>query len=271
MTVPNQKYIFTAGASGTRTWNTTSGTWAQATGTNFAEGDQLFYGGDSVVFNDPGTASTVTLSGRLAPASVSVNNSRQHLYLQRNGRHFGYHGGIDSNQDRRRHAAHHLRPYLHRHHRGERRRTGRGQWWHHRRAGKRCAERGSRSGVGVQPLERLHGFQRDLRRWPGHQKGSRAHDRQRQQLGGTVNWNFTGTGNGDIGFQNAAAIGGTGSTISLADKCHRQRLLRQQREHFRRGDFTRKRSGLHLEWQHGQHQHVVRSDFRLRCLHQGFG
>ncbi len=35
--------------------------------------------------------------------------------------------------------------------------------------------------------------------------------------GGTVNWNFTGTGNGDIGFQNANAIGGTGSTITLAE------------------------------------------------------
>ncbi len=35
--------------------------------------------------------------------------------------------------------------------------------------------------------------------------------------GGALNWNFTGTGNGDIGFQNANAIGGSGSTITLAD------------------------------------------------------
>lgn len=33
---------------------------------------------------------------------------------------------------------------------------------------------------------------------------------------GVVHWNFTGTGNGDIGFTSAAAIGGTDSDITLA-------------------------------------------------------
>jgi autotransporter-associated beta strand protein len=34
---------------------------------------------------------------------------------------------------------------------------------------------------------------------------------------GTVNWNFADTGNGDIGFQNANAIGGSGSSITLGE------------------------------------------------------
>jgi autotransporter-associated beta strand protein len=71
----NKKLVFTAAASGTRTWNTTTGTWATGTGTNFVEDDQKFYGGDSVVFGDIASDSTITLSGRLAPAAVTVSNS----------------------------------------------------------------------------------------------------------------------------------------------------------------------------------------------------
>ena len=73
----NQKYIFTAGAQGeTRTWNTTDGTWSVGpANANWAEGDNLFYPGDHTVFNEPASTSAVTLSGRLAPASVTVNNT----------------------------------------------------------------------------------------------------------------------------------------------------------------------------------------------------
>lgn len=71
----NKKLVFTAAASGTRTWNTTTGTWATGSGTNFVEGDQKFYGADSVVFGDIASDSTITLSGRLAPTAITVSNS----------------------------------------------------------------------------------------------------------------------------------------------------------------------------------------------------
>lgn len=75
--IANRRLTFTAGASGTRTWNTSvpTGTWSQGVAGRFVEGDLAFYGGDAVVFNDPGAAAAVTLSGRLAPSSVTVNNS----------------------------------------------------------------------------------------------------------------------------------------------------------------------------------------------------
>ena len=72
-----KKYTFTAGEYGaTRTWDVTDGTW-DGTGTfaNWAEGDQRFYAGDIAVFPEPAAASIVTLSGRVAPTSVTVNNT----------------------------------------------------------------------------------------------------------------------------------------------------------------------------------------------------
>lgn len=60
----------------TRTWNRTSaGTWSLLSGTNFAEGDQQFAVGDSVVFDDTATDGDVTLSGNLLVGLVNVNNS----------------------------------------------------------------------------------------------------------------------------------------------------------------------------------------------------
>lgn len=70
----SQKFVFTAGAADTRTWNTTDGDWEQGVDTNFAEGDSVFYGGDTVIFNDPANPSTVTMFGALAPAAMTVNN-----------------------------------------------------------------------------------------------------------------------------------------------------------------------------------------------------
>ncbi len=72
-----QKYTFTAGEYGaTRTWDVTDGTWDNTgTYTNWAEGDQKFYNGDIAIFNEPAAPSIVTLSGRVAPASVTVNNT----------------------------------------------------------------------------------------------------------------------------------------------------------------------------------------------------
>ena len=71
----NQKIVFAAGGVADRTWNTTSGTWDIYTTANFAEGDQKFAAGDTVIFNEPASAITITLSGRLAPTAVKVNNT----------------------------------------------------------------------------------------------------------------------------------------------------------------------------------------------------
>ena len=76
----SQKYVFTAGAAGTRTWNTTDGFWEQGVDDNFAEGDLLFYGGDTVIFNNPATPSTVTMFGALAPAAMTVNNVNSYTF-----------------------------------------------------------------------------------------------------------------------------------------------------------------------------------------------
>lgn len=76
----NKKFIFTAGAAGDRTWNTTDGAWEQGIGANFAEGDNLFYGGDTVFFNNPAADSTVTLNGILVPDSVTINNTNAYTF-----------------------------------------------------------------------------------------------------------------------------------------------------------------------------------------------
>jgi fibronectin-binding autotransporter adhesin len=69
--------------SGTRTWNTTDGTWSTGgVTTNFndtdadpSNNDQKFFNGDTVIFGDIANDSVVTLTGALRPASVTVNNS----------------------------------------------------------------------------------------------------------------------------------------------------------------------------------------------------
>ncbi len=71
----NQKFTFMAAGAQTRTWNTASGAWDIGATANFQEGDQLFYNWDTVIFPEPAAAGAVTLSGRLAPASVTVNNT----------------------------------------------------------------------------------------------------------------------------------------------------------------------------------------------------
>lgn len=71
----NKKITFTAGTVGTRTWNTTTGAWAVNTGTNFVEGDQKYFDGDTVVFGDIASDSTVTRIGNLAPGAFSITNT----------------------------------------------------------------------------------------------------------------------------------------------------------------------------------------------------
>ncbi len=73
-----------------RTWGGTAGTWDVGTATTWATGgsnDQKFYWGDSVTFNNA-ASQTVTLSGSLAPSSVTVSNNSGNTYT------FGGTGGI---------------------------------------------------------------------------------------------------------------------------------------------------------------------------------
>jgi autotransporter-associated beta strand protein len=71
----SKKFYFTTGSTAARTWSAASGTWDVYSSANFSEGDNKFISGDTVTFNEPASASTVTLSGRLSPASVTVNNT----------------------------------------------------------------------------------------------------------------------------------------------------------------------------------------------------
>lgn len=72
----NQKYTFVTGASATRTWNTTSGTWDNTgINNNWAEGDLKFYDSDSAVFGSIAADSTVTLGTNIAPSNVTVQHA----------------------------------------------------------------------------------------------------------------------------------------------------------------------------------------------------
>ncbi len=72
----NQKVTFTTGDSAQRTWTGTSGTWDN-TGTilNWAEGDFKFFDGDTAVFGGIASNATITISGSIAASSVSVQNA----------------------------------------------------------------------------------------------------------------------------------------------------------------------------------------------------
>ncbi len=65
--------------SGSLTWNTTDGTWDVATSASWLENDNLFYQGDAVTFGNPAAASTVTLTGSLAPSSITLNHTNNYL------------------------------------------------------------------------------------------------------------------------------------------------------------------------------------------------
>jgi fibronectin-binding autotransporter adhesin len=77
------KVTATVGSIGTRTWNTASGTWDIGQSANWAEGDTKFFNADTVLFNNPGSASVVTLAsnlGSLQPASVTVDNTNDYTF-----------------------------------------------------------------------------------------------------------------------------------------------------------------------------------------------
>lgn len=214
--VANDKYIFTAGSSGTRTWNTASGTWAQGVAGNWAEDDQTFYGGDAVVFNEPGSASNATLTGRLAAGSVSVNNTTNAYTFS----------GTDGTADIT--GASTLT------------KTGSGTLIlnsAHTYTGATTVSGGvlevgtggtfgalGSGSVSVATSAEIV-FNRSNAFTVSNtlsgdglvtKRGGGRMTVNGNNSAGTVNWNFTGTGNSDIGFQNANAVGGSGSTLSLA-------------------------------------------------------
>ncbi len=76
----NRKITLLFGGAGTRTWSTTTGTWDNLTTNSFAEGDFKFASRDIVIFNDPASASNVTLTGSLVPASVAVTNTNAYTF-----------------------------------------------------------------------------------------------------------------------------------------------------------------------------------------------
>jgi fibronectin-binding autotransporter adhesin len=213
---PNQKYVFTAGASGTRTWNTASGTWAQGVAGNWIEDDQTFYGGDTVFFNEPGSASNVTLSGRLAPASVLVTNTTNAYTFS----------GTDGTADIT--GASTLT------------KTGSGTLIlnsAHTYTGATTVSSGvlevgtggTSGALGSGAVSVAAGAEIVFNRSNAFtvsntisgdglvtKRGGGRMTVNGNSSAGTVNWNFTGTGNGDIGFQNANALGASGSTLTLA-------------------------------------------------------
>lgn len=69
-------------STGTRTWNTTSGVWESGGATtNWLEGDQKYFNGDTVTFGNPASGSIVTLNGSLLPGgAVSVNNANAYTF-----------------------------------------------------------------------------------------------------------------------------------------------------------------------------------------------
>ena len=77
LTDTGTKFTFLAAGAQARTWNAASDTWQQGVNTPWVEGDQFFYNGDSVVFGEPAAASTVTLTGQVAPASVVISNTAE--------------------------------------------------------------------------------------------------------------------------------------------------------------------------------------------------
>lgn len=69
-------------STGTRTWNTTSGIWESGGATtNWLEGDQKYFNGDTVTFGNPASGSVVTLNESLLPTGVvSVNNTNDYTF-----------------------------------------------------------------------------------------------------------------------------------------------------------------------------------------------
>ncbi len=67
--------------TGSRTWSASNGTWQSGgSGTNWAEGDQKYFDGDTAAFGNPASDSEISLSGTLLPVSVSVDNTNAYTF-----------------------------------------------------------------------------------------------------------------------------------------------------------------------------------------------
>lgn len=72
----NNKITFTAGAAGSRTWSGGDGIWNRlGTLTNWQEGDQKYFNGDTVTFGDIVSDSNIILEGILTPGGTTVTVS----------------------------------------------------------------------------------------------------------------------------------------------------------------------------------------------------
>jgi autotransporter-associated beta strand protein len=211
----NKKYVFTAGASGTRTWNTTSGTWVQGVAGNWTGGDGIFYSGDTAVFDEPAAPSTVTLGGQLVPSVVIVNNTTNTYTISGTAGTAEITGGASLVKN----GAGTLvittaQTY-----------TGTTAV----NAGSVDVGNGGATGsLGSGPVSVAAGADLAFNRSSAltvanvlsgagtiTKKGAGRMTVSGSNAAGPLNWNFTGTGNGDVGFANAAAVGGTGSTITV--------------------------------------------------------
>jgi autotransporter-associated beta strand protein len=210
----NQKVTFLTGATALRTWATTSGTWDNTgTHTNWVEGDFKFYDGDDAVFGDIASSSTVTLGTNIAPGSVLVQNAAN-AYTFAGGALAGAAGLTKSN------AGTLILTNTN---------TNTGATM--MSGGVLDVGNGGASGaLGSGAISVGAGAELIFNRSNNFtvsnsisgaglvtKKGAGRMTVNGNSSAGVVNWNFTGTGNGDIGFQNANAVGGSGSTITLAE------------------------------------------------------
>ena len=209
----NNKVVFITGNTATRTWNTTTGTWDNTgTNTNWIEGDNKFYDGDDAVFGDIASDSTITLSTNIAPGSVLVQNSAN-AYTFSGGALTGATGLTKSNAGT-------LILTNTNTNTGATSVTG----------GVLDVGNGGTTGsLGSGAISVASGAEIVFNRSNAFtvsntisgaglvtKKGAGRMTVNGNNSGGTVNWYFTGTGNGDINFANANAVG-TGSTLTLAD------------------------------------------------------
>ncbi len=208
-----KKYTFAADGAQARTWNTGTGTWEiGGTSSNWAEGDSKFYNADNVTFGDIASDSVVTLNGTLAPASLTVSNAAN-TYTFSSGSIAGASTLTKSNGSTLVLTSNHS-------YTGTTTVSG---------GILQVSNNGTTGSLGSGTVSVASGAELIFKRSDNltvsniisgdgivTKAGAGRMTVNGNNSGGNVHWNFTGTGNGDIGFQNANAIGGTGSTITLA-------------------------------------------------------